>query len=46
MSELWNIMLLVFTLTGALCWLCMAVLLVCIFLATKGANDERRERPT
>ena len=35
MYELWNIMLLVFTLTGALCWLCMAVLLVCILLSDK-----------
>lgn len=35
MYELWNIMLLVFTLTGALCWLCMAVLLVFIFLSDK-----------
>lgn len=35
MSELWNIMLLVFTLTGALCWLCMGVLLVCILFSDK-----------
>jgi hypothetical protein len=35
MYEIWNIILLVFTLTGALCWLCMAVFLVCILFSDK-----------
>jgi len=35
MSEVWNIMLLVFTLTGALCWLCMAVLIFFILVSDK-----------
>ena len=35
MYELWNIMLLVFTLTGALCWVSMIVLLLFIWLGDK-----------
>jgi len=33
MHELWNIMLLIFTMTGALCWLCMIVLFFLIWFS-------------
>ena len=39
MSELWNIMLLIFTLTGALCWLCMIFLFSFIWMCKRPPKE-------
>ena len=39
LSDIWNIMLIVFSITGALCWLCM-ILLVTFYWMCKRPPEE------